>query len=79
MSDEVPNREVATEIAKEYADSECIGELGEVTDTEERDTEWVVEFQTHTFSDSYSHRVRITKSAGNVISHDRSTRFGDLE
>lgn len=75
MSKDVSNQNAATEIAEEYADKECVGQFGEITKTEERDTEWVIEFQTHTLSDAYTHRVQITKSVGNVISHDRSSRF----
>lgn len=75
MSDDVPDEQTAIEIAETYADSECIGQLGDITDIGERDTEWLVEFETHTLSDTYTHRVRIPKSVGNVISHDRSSRF----
>lgn len=75
MSDDVSDTETAIEIAEEYADTECVGEYGEIIETDERTSEWIVEFRTHTFSDAYTHRVRITKSVGNVISHDRSNRF----
>lgn len=75
MSEDVPDQEAAIELAKEYADSECIGQLGDVTEVEERETEWRIEFETHTLSDTHTHRVRITKSVGNVISHDRQSRF----
>lgn len=75
MGDEIQDSETAVEIAEEYADTECVGEFGEIITTEEEDTEWVVEFQTHTFSDVYTHTIRITKSVGNVVSHDRTSRF----
>lgn len=75
MSDDVSDAQAAIEIAEAYADHECVGQFGEGTMTEERDTEWLIEFQTHTLSDTYTHRVRITKSVGNVIAHDRSSRF----
>lgn len=75
MSDDVPDQETAIELAKEYADSECVGQFGDVTDVEERNTEWRIEFETHTLSDTHTHRVRIIKSVGNVISHDRTSRF----
>lgn len=71
MHDDVPDPETAREIADEYADTECVGELGDIVDVEERDSEWIVEFRTHTFSDAYTHRIQITKSVGNVITHDR--------
>ncbi|MFC7164704.1 hypothetical protein [Halospeciosus flavus] len=75
MGDDVEERDEAVTIAEEYADSECVGELGEVTDVEERDKSWYVEFQTHTFSETYTHSVEITKAVGNVVSHDRSSQF----
>lgn len=75
MSEDVPDQEAAIELAKEYADSECVGQFGDVTEVEERETEWRIEFETHTLSDTHTHRVRITKSVGNVISHDRPSRF----
>lgn len=75
MSDDVPDAEMAIEIAEDYADNECIGEYGEITDVEERDSAWLVEFRTHTFSDAYTHHVQITKSVGNVVSHNRTSRF----
>lgn len=74
MGDEVQNSETAVEITEEYADT-CVGEFGDIVTTKEEDTEWVVEFQTHTFSDVYTHTIRITKSVGNVVSHDRTGRF----
>ena len=75
MSNDVPDEQTARELANTYADSECVGQLGDITDIEEYDTEWLVEFETHTLSDTYTHRVQITKSVGNVLSHDRSSRF----
>lgn len=75
MSDEVPGTEAAIEITEEYADNECVGEFGEIIEIEERDNNWTIELRTHTFFDEYTHRIQITKSVGNVISHDRSDRF----
>lgn len=72
MNEEVPDRETAVEIAEAFADEECVGELGDVVDVEDRDSDWIVEFRTHTLADAYSHRMKITKSVGNVIAHDRS-------
>lgn len=72
MSDDVPDAETATEIAREYAHAECVGQLGDVTAVAERDAVWVVEFRTHTFSDADTHRLQITKSVGNVVGHERS-------
>ncbi|MBB6091065.1 hypothetical protein HNR49_002456 [Halobacterium salinarum] len=53
MSEDVPDQEVAIELAKEYADSECVGQFGDVTDVDETETEWRIEFQTHTLSDTH--------------------------
>lgn len=69
------DRETAVEIAKAYADEECTGEFGEVTDVDNRESDWQIEFKTHTFSDTYTHRIKVTKSVGNVVAHDRSSRF----
>lgn len=74
MSNKVQDAETAVEIAEEYADEECIGELGDVIDTISENNVWIIMFRTHTFSDAYVHRVRITKSVGNIISHDRKDR-----
>jgi len=73
MGDDVPDAEAATEIAEAYADEECVGQLGDVVEVEDRESEWIVEFRTHTFSDAYTHRVTITKAVGNVVDHERST------
>lgn len=71
MSEEVRDTETAIKIAEEYADNECVGEFGEIGETREKNNQWIVEFRTHTFFDAYMYRIRITKSVGNVISHDR--------
>lgn len=73
MGDEVTDADAATEIATEYADSECVGQPGDVVSVEERESDWVVEVRTHTYSDAYTHRIRITRSVGNVVEHDRET------
>lgn len=75
MSEDVSDQEAAIALVKEYAASECVGRFGDVTDVEEREAEWFIKFHTSTSSDTHTHRVRITKSVGNVISHDRSSRF----
>ncbi|WP_225336481.1 hypothetical protein [Halomicrobium urmianum] len=72
MGDDVPDAETATGIAEDYADEECVGQLGDVVEVVEREAEWIVEFRTHTFSDAYTHRLTITKSVGNVVGHERS-------
>ena len=72
MNADVSNSEKAIEIAEAYADDECVGQLGDIVDVEERENEWIVEFRTHTYADAYTHRLRITKNVGNVISHERS-------
>lgn len=72
MCYDVPDADAATDIAEEYADAECVGEPGDVVTVEERDSQWIVELRAHTFSDTYTHRVRITKSVGNVIGHERT-------
>jgi hypothetical protein len=72
---EVPDEQTAREIAEAYADAECVGEFGAVTDVESRNGEWEVVFETHTFSETYTHRLRITERVGNVIAHERSSRF----
>ncbi|MFB6301467.1 MAG: hypothetical protein ABEH78_01195 [Haloferacaceae archaeon] len=69
------DRERAIEIARDYADGECVGELGEVLDAAKENDLWIVEFRTHTFSDSYDHRLKITVSVGNVVSHERKDRL----
>lgn len=74
MSDEV-DEHTAKEIAKEYADEECVGEFGEVLDTRKKEGIWIVDCRTYTFSDSYDHRVRIAVATGNVISHERKDRL----
>ncbi|QKY20188.1 hypothetical protein B4589_007265 [Halolamina sp. CBA1230] len=72
---DVPDEETAAEIAERYAEAECTGQFGTVTDVGKQDAEWVVAFETHTFSETYTHRVRITERVGNVIAHERSSRF----
>lgn len=71
---EVRDRETAVELAKDYADEECVGQFGETVDVRREDSSWVVEFKTHTYSDEYVHRLKIT-STGNVYAHERSNRF----
>jgi hypothetical protein len=72
---EVPDEQTAREIAEAYADAKCVGQFGAVTDVGKRDSEWEVVFETHTISETYTHRLRITESVGNVIAHERSSRF----
>lgn len=68
-------KETAIEIATDYADEECVGQLGEILEAHKADGNWVVEFRTHTYADSYDHRVKITTTVGNVISHERGNRL----
>lgn len=75
MSDDVPDKEAVIEIAEEYADTECVGEFGDIVEVDERENEWIIVFRTHTFSDAYSHRIRITSAVGNVVAHERSNQF----
>jgi hypothetical protein len=77
MDDTVHNTETATEVAKAYADDECLGEVDEIVHTTQSGSGWVVEFVTQTFTDTYKHRVRINPP-GNVFSHER-TRCGSDE
>lgn len=72
MESQVQTAESAEAIAETYADEECVGTLGEVIDVTREDDLWVVEFRTHTFSKAYIHRIEITSSVGNVISHERN-------
>ncbi|WP_123538232.1 hypothetical protein [Halosimplex salinum] len=74
MKGEVRDRETAVELAKEYADEECVGQWGDVTDVRQTDGSWVVEFRTHTYSDEYEHRIEMNH-VGNVFTHDRSGRL----
>lgn len=69
------DKETAIEIATDYADEECVGQLGDILETHKEDDDWIVEFRTHTYADSYDHRVRITATVGNVISHERGNRL----
>lgn len=73
MKGEIEDSDTAIEIAKDYADVECLGELGEVRDARRESKNWIVEFRTHTFSDTYEHRVQLSP-VGNVFSHDRTDR-----
>lgn len=75
MEGEIDDTDAAIEAAKEYAKEECVGELGEVLDAKREENSWVIEFRTHTFSDEYEHRVRVS-SVGNVFSHERQNRHG---
>lgn len=71
MANSITDKETAESIAVEYAEKECIGTIGEVIDVVHEDAAWIVELQTHTFSEEFVHRIEITDSVGNVISHDR--------
>lgn len=75
MSEEVPDAATARDVAEQYAREECVGEFGEVLEVREDGSSWVVEYRTHTFADAYDHSVRITKAVGNVVGHERSSRF----
>lgn len=71
MTDRVQDADTAEAIAENYASQECVGTFGEVIDVTRDDSTWIVEFRTHTFSEEYVHRIEITDTVGNVITHDR--------
>lgn len=71
---EVENTDSAIQIAKEYAAEECVGQFGEILDASEENNGWAVEFRTHTYSDTYDHRLRLNR-VGNVFSHERGDRI----
>lgn len=71
---DVHDTDDAKAIALDYADEECVGEPGEVIDVTHEGGDWIVEFRTHTFSDAYEHRVRISR-VGNLFKHERTTRL----
>jgi hypothetical protein len=71
MAGEIEDADRAIEVVRDYADDECVGELGEVLDGTQENNSWIVEFRTHMFSDTYKHRVQLS-SIGNVFSHDRT-------
>lgn len=77
MSGDSTNRDEAIEITKKFAeeDERCAGEFGDIIDIRRDDNVWIVEFRTHTFSDTYTHQIRITRSVGNVISYERESKF----
>jgi hypothetical protein len=74
MEGEIEDPNTAIERAKEYAGDDCVGEFGEVLDVRQENNSWIVAFRTHTFSDAYEHRVQLSR-IGNVVSHDRPSRF----
>ena len=45
---EAVDKNEAIELAKAYADEECVGQLGEVVDAHEAGSNWVIDFRTHT-------------------------------
>lgn len=74
MKGTVEDAETAEEVARDFADENCVGELGDVLDVRRTEDCWIVEFRTHTFSDKYEHRIKIA-TVGNVFSHDRKYRL----
>lgn len=72
MGHGIQTAETAAVIAESYGEAECVGTVGEVVDTTREDGRWIVTFRTHTFSDEYTHRIEITASVGNVVSHERT-------
>jgi hypothetical protein len=70
MEGKITDTDTAVEIARDYADDECVGEFGEVLEASRENHDWIVEFRTHTFSDTYKQRVQLSP-IGNVFSHDR--------
>lgn len=75
VSTEIQTADAAIEVATEYADENCVGELGDILDARREENEWIVEFRTHTYSDAYDHRVRLTAAVGNVVSHERTNHI----
>lgn len=73
MEGDVQDAEMARYLARDYADENCVGELGEILDVRYEESVWRVEFRTHTFADEYDHRVRIAP-VGNVFGHERTKR-----
>jgi hypothetical protein len=71
MEGDIEDPDRAIEIAKDYAADDCLGELGEVVDASKENSGWIVEFRTHTFADTYEHRVLLSR-IGNVFSYDCS-------
>lgn len=71
MADRVQDADTAETIAENYAAQECVGTFGGVIDVTRDDSTWIVEFRTHTFSEEYVHRVEITETVGNIITHDQ--------
>lgn len=72
MEGTVGDSDTAAALAREYADEECVGEFGEVTSVDHEDDVWSVGFTTHTFSEAFDHRVKVSRE-GNVYAHERST------
>ena len=62
MSDDVRGERTPVERAITYADRKCVGQLGDIADVEERNTEWPVEFKRTRSRIFIPHCVRITKS-----------------
>lgn len=71
MANAAEDAETAIELAREYADEECLGELGDVLDATEDGGLWVVRFLTHALAATYEHQVRVT-STGIVVGHERT-------
>lgn len=74
MVGDLRDPEAVKDAVREYADDECVGELGEVTDVTRDDSYWTAEFRTHTFSDEYRHEVRLNQ-VGNVFAHESDGRL----
>ncbi|MFB6140818.1 MAG: hypothetical protein ABEJ26_10335 [Halosimplex sp.] len=70
MEGDVRDEATAVDVAREYADEECVGQFGDVLAVDESDGVWTVELTTHTFSAEYTHRLKLT-AAGNVFAHER--------
>lgn len=75
MDGEVREAETAKDVARDYAEDECVGQFGAVTDVRREESSWVVEFRTHTYADECGHYVRINQ-VGTVYAHERDSQFG---
>jgi hypothetical protein len=71
---DVTDLEAAIELTEEYAATACLGKPGEVLDVRQEGRVWVVEIETHTFSETDTHQLRITEAVGKAVAHDRERR-----
>jgi hypothetical protein len=74
MSEPIQTASDAIDRAQEYAHDECVGTPGEDWDAEQTNGDWVVVYTTHTYTEEFQHRLRMT-SLGNVYDHERGHRL----